>query len=137
MLLVAVLGCGSAGDFPTALVSGRVVCEGSPVPHVMVFFEPLQGEKSSLVGKQGFAFADAEGNFQLSTYGEQDGAVVGRHRVRVGPPHPEDHPKYQCPCILDSERDVMEVEVKKGEKNEFELVLKKKTGREPKALPER
>jgi hypothetical protein len=136
-MLLAVLGCGPGGEFPTAPVTGRVVCEGQPVPHVMVFFEPLPGDKSSLVGKQGFAFADAEGHFRLSSYGEQDGAVVGRHRVRVGPPHPEDHPNYKCPCILDSERDVMEVEVEKGEKNEFELVLTKRTGREPTGLPPR
>jgi hypothetical protein len=32
--------------------------------------------------------------------------------------------------VLDSEVDVMEVDVKKG-KNQFDVVLKKRTGREP------
>ena len=129
-------GCGSEGDFPTAKTTGCVICEGQPVPHVMVFFEPLQTGKAAMVGKQGFAIAAADGTFAISTYGEKDGAVVGRHRVRVGPPHSEDHPGYKCACVLNSEVDVMEVDIKRGEKNEFELVLKKKTGRERKPLPD-
>jgi hypothetical protein len=107
------------------------MCDGKPVPRVMIFFEPLQDGKAALVGKQGFAIAEADGTFSISTYGTQDGAVIGKHRVRVGPPHPEDHPGYKCPWVLNSEVDVMEVDVKKGQKNEFELVLKKRTARDP------
>jgi hypothetical protein len=123
------IGC-SGGDFPTARTTGRVVCEGQPVPHVMVFFEPMQSGKSALVGKQGFARAEADGTFSLSTYGENDGAVIGHHRVRVGPPRGDEFPNFKCACYLNPEVDIMEVDVKKG-KNEFEIVLKKKTGREP------
>src|SRR5436190_23230991 len=79
------VGC-NKGDFPTAPTTGRVICEGQPVPHVMVFFEPMQTGKSGLVGKQGFARADANGTFFVSTYGEKDGAVIAHHRVRVGLP---------------------------------------------------
>jgi hypothetical protein len=132
---VAISGCGGGGDFPTVKTIGRVICEGQPVPHVMVFFEPLQDGKSALVGKQGFAIADAQGQFTVSTYGEGDGAVLGKHRVRVGPPHAEDYPGFKCACVLNSEVDVMQVEVKKGEPNDFELVLKKRTARDPQPLP--
>lgn len=131
-------GCGGGeGDFPTIKTTGRVLCEGQPVPLVTVFFEPLQSGKAALVGKQGVAYAGEDGAFSISTYGDKDGAVVGRHRVRVGPPRGGPPPGFKCDCVLNSEVDVTEVEVKKGEKNDFELVLKKKTGREPKALPER
>lgn len=123
-------GCGGS-DFPTALTSGRVICEGQPVPHVMVFFEPIQTGEKALVGKQGFAIAEADGKFSISTYGTNDGAVVGKHRIRVGPPHGEDYPGFKCACVLNPEIDIQEVDIKKGEKNNFELVLKKKTGREP------
>lgn len=123
------VGC-SGGDFPTAKTTGRVICEGQPVPHVMVFFEPMQTGKSGLVGKQGFAHAEADGTFSISTYGDKDGAVIGHHRVRVGVPRGDDHANFKCPCYINPEMDVMEVDIKKG-KNEFELVLKKKTGREP------
>src|SRR5262245_13286615 len=85
-LALLLSGCGSDGDFPTATTTGRVVCEGQPVPFVLVFFEPLQTGKKALVGKQGIANAEADGTFTISTYGDNDGAVVGRHRVRVGPP---------------------------------------------------
>lgn len=131
------LGCGRQGEFPVAPTKGVVLCEGKPVPYVMVFFEPLaSGESgsSALVGKQGFAVADAEGRFVISTYRDGDGAVVGKHRVRVGPPHPEDHPRFSCPCVLNSEVDVMEVEVVKGKVNEFQVVLARRTGREPRPL---
>ena len=131
--VVAVLlvsGCSSDGEFPTAKTTGRVVCEGQPVPHVMVFFEPLQTCKKALVGKQGFANAEANGTFAISTYGTKDGAVIGKHRVRVGPPRGGEPPGFKCACVLNSEVDVTEVEVKKGQKNDFELVLKKKTGKE-------
>ena len=128
-----VAGCRPGGDFPTAPTSGRVLCEGQPVPHVMVFFEPLETGDSAIVGRSGFAIAKDDGTFAISSYGDKDGAVIGRHRVRVGLPHREDFPNYKCDCYLNSEVDLMEVDVKKG-KNEFELDLKKKTGREPKPL---
>jgi hypothetical protein len=124
------VGCNSGGDFPTAPVIGRVICEGKPVPHVMVFFEPTESGKSAITGKAGFAIAKDDGTFRLTTYKDGDGAVVGHHRVRVGLPHREDYPNFKCDCYLNSEVDFTELDVKKG-KNEFELVLKKKTGREP------
>jgi hypothetical protein len=123
-------GCSDPNRFDVAETRGRIVCEGQPVPHARVFFEPLQTSESAIVGKQAFAVAGADGTFVLSTYEENDGAVVGKHRVRVDRPHPEDHPKFTCPCVLNSEIDVMEVEVKPDTVNEFEVVLAKKTGRE-------
>lgn len=128
--LCSLPGCGGSGEFPTAPTRGRVLCEGQPAPHVMVFFEPVQSGKSALVGKAGFAVAQADGTFELSTYGDKDGAVIGHHRVRVGLPHAEDYPNYKCACYLNSEVDLMEVDIKPGQ-NEFELTLKKRTGREP------
>jgi hypothetical protein len=127
-LTALLVGC-NKGDFPAASTTGRVVCEGQPVPHVMVFFEPMQTGKSGLVGKQGFSRADADGKFFISTYGDKDGAVIAHHRVRVGLPRAGDQPNFKCACYINPEVDVMEVDVKKG-KNEFEIVLKKKTGRE-------
>ena len=84
--LVFTVGCGSGGDFPVAPVSGRVLCDGQPVPHAIVFFEPLQSGDSALAGKQGIARAKEDGTFVISTYGTEDGAVVGKHRVRVARP---------------------------------------------------
>ncbi len=126
---LAVAGCGGGGAFPVAKTSGQVLCEGVPVPQAFVYFEPLGGSgNSAIVGKAAFARADDQGRFVLSTYGSGDGAVVGKHRVRV------DHPGYDCACVLNSEIDVMEVEIVAGTKNEFEVNLPKKTGRERPAV---
>ena len=130
------IGCGSGGDFPVAPVRGRVLCEGQPVPHVRVFFEPLETDRSAIVGKQAIAVTEADGTFVLSTYGTGDGAVIGRHRVRVGGPNRGDHPNFTCACVLNSEIDIMQVEVKANAENEFDVVLKKKTGRERPSLDE-
>jgi hypothetical protein len=121
------IGCGGSGieKFPVAKTTGRVMCEGKPVAQAHVFFEPLETGASANVGKGAFAVTDESGAFTLSTYGNGDGAVVGKHRVRVDGPN-----KSQCECVLNSERDVMQVEIKDGEKNEFEVVLPKKTARD-------
>ncbi len=129
LILLAVLtwnvGCGT-GSFPTSKVTGKVLCKGTPVANARVFFEPLQTGKSAMVGKSGYGVADKEGAFVLSTYGDGDGAVVGRHRVRVDRAHPEDFPGFQCDCATNSEVDVMEVDVAAGRLNSFEVVLREK-----------
>ena len=132
--LTLMAGCGSEGDFPVAPVRGRVVCEGRPVPYVRVFFEPLETGGSAIVGKQAITRTEADGTFVLSTYGTEDGAVIGKHRVRVAGPDREEHPDFTCACTLNSEIDVMEVEVMADVENEFEVVLKRKTGRERPSL---
>ncbi len=120
-------GCGGGDQFKVAATDGRVVCEGQPVPYVSVFFEPLPGEKSALTGKSAVGYADAEGRFVLTTYDQDDGAVVGKHRVRVAPPAGENaQGKFECPCVVSEREEVMEVQIEPGQ-NTFEVVLKKAT----------
>ena len=125
--LLTVVGCGSS-EFPTAPVSGTVICEGQPVAGAAIYFEPIASPNadSALVGKQGFAFSDSEGKFTISTYTPNggDGAVAGKHRVRVG------KGDSNCNCYMNDETDLMQVEVKAGEDNVFELVLNKKTAKD-------
>jgi hypothetical protein len=131
--LAVVAGCGQS-DFQTAKVSGRVVCDGQPVSNIVVFFEPLMTGTDALVGKQGLGRTRDDGSFQISTYGDKDGAVVGKHRVRVG--WSDDFIDSSCACVVNSESDIMQVEVKKGEANEFELVLPKRTAKDQPTLDE-
>ena len=130
LVTATIAGCGDGLDrFPTAQVTGVVMCEGQPVPYAMVYFEPLQSGESAIVGKPGFAVADANGAFTLGTYDTTDGAVVGKHRVRVDPPAPGKNPDgWSCPCEMNSNVDVMQVDVVDGDNN-FEVVLKKAKGR--------
>jgi len=126
-LMLVSAGCGGKESFGIARTSGVVTCQGQPVPYVTVYFEPVKVGKSAMVGKQGIGLADDKGHFVISTYGQQDGAVVGKHRVRVDRPSREAHPDFKgCDCTLHSEIDAAELEVVANEENVFEIELKLK-----------
>jgi hypothetical protein len=128
LLLVVAVGCSGSGQFPIAKTTGTVKCDGEPVPNAIVYFEPITTGDSAFVGQQGFGLTDANGSFQISTYGTNDGAVVGKHFVRVG--NSETSPP--CNCSLNAINVLQEVEIKSTEPHSFDLVLKKK-GRNEKA----
>jgi hypothetical protein len=130
-MLAASTGCGGGGDFATATAGGRLLCDGQPVPHVTVIFEPLPNGNAAITGKQAIGETDDKGEFQLSTYDPRDGAVVGKHRVRVAAPDRDSYPDFKCDCELDPEVDVMQVEVTASGPNRFELGLAKRVGNRP------
>ena len=59
-----------------APVTGKVFYNGRPLEFGSVMFQPASGQPA-----QGQIQSD--GTFTLSTYKEADGAVVGRHKVRI------------------------------------------------------
>lgn len=121
LVALSVVGCsGGLKEFPVADAGGIVLCEGKPVPFAKVQFNPksVDGSKTAIIGKPGFAFAREDGTFTLSTYGTDDGAVVGQHTVTAVP-----DPGHPCNCHSDDITSLMEVEVKAGEANTFEVVI--------------
>ena len=87
--LVAVLGCGGSGEnFPTAAVTGKVTFEGQPVTGGELVFAPISDVAGKPAGKNGGAMIGSDGTFTVSTYGENDGAVIGKHRVVFTAPTP-------------------------------------------------
>lgn len=83
-LLVAMLcGCGGRSDFPTAPVSGVVTFNGKPLAGANVAFEPRKSGKGNLSGPGSYGTTDAEGRFRLTTIRDEEGAVVGKHRVSI------------------------------------------------------
>ncbi len=134
LFLLATAGCGSGlKEFPVAETSGVVLCEGKPLPFAKVQFNPVrtEGSKSAEVGKPGFAFADQDGKFVLTTYNDGDGAVVGKHVVTAVP-----DPGNPCNCHSDDITPLMEVEVREGQENSFEVVVPlKQKGQQPAADP--
>jgi len=60
-----------------ARVSGLVTLDDKPLAGASVLFMPVEG------GVPGRAATKEDGSFSLSTFEEQDGALVGRHRVAV------------------------------------------------------
>jgi hypothetical protein len=121
LLFFMLAGCSGVKQYPLADVTGTVTCEGKPVAKAIVYFEPIPTDSTAEIGKQGFALTDENGKFTISTYGENDGAVVGKHLVRVGPS--ESTPK--CDCALLPDEPLQEVVVQSGSANDFPLTLKK------------
>ena len=72
--LLLLAGCNQRP--PTAPVSGVVTYRGKPLTHGSIMFQPDAGPPGrSVIGP--------DGTFTLWTFEEGDGAIVGRHRVRV------------------------------------------------------
>ena len=127
-LLVVLTGCGSGAA--TADVSGKVTYEGKPVTGGSIGFTPI-GSGEGNAGKAGGGMVGADGSYTISTYGENDGAVIGKHRVSYTPPPPGESPgESKAPPPSGFEGLVpktAEVEVVKGENTiDIELVKKGK-----------
>ncbi|MEX1039242.1 MAG: carboxypeptidase-like regulatory domain-containing protein [Pirellulaceae bacterium] len=75
VVALGLIGCG--GDPTVAKVSGTVTLDGEPVEGASVIFSPIGG------GRPATGQTDSQGNFQLSTYGSADGALIAEHQVSV------------------------------------------------------
>jgi predicted small lipoprotein YifL len=76
LVLAGITGCGSRNP-ATVPVSGVVTYQGEPVVGAQVSFMAEGAARAA------FGETDSQGRFQLSTYGTNDGAVVGSHTVTV------------------------------------------------------
>jgi len=124
LICVMISGCGDGlKKFPTAKVSGEVICDGHPIGNVRITFGPVASGKGFEAGKVGLATAEEDGTFVVSTYKKGDGAVVGFHNVIVASPDPVEFPKFTCKCETDPRKVATKVEVIKGADNEFKIVL--------------
>ncbi|MBA4030414.1 MAG: hypothetical protein C0478_05920 [Planctomyces sp.] len=103
-------GCGSADNFATAPVKGVVTCKGQPVSGGTINFSPITMGKDGLAGKPASGTVGTDGTFILTTYHDNDGAVVGKHRVIYSLPS-TDGPVPKFPCANSAP---IEVEVKAG-----------------------
>lgn len=81
-LLVALAGC-SGGGPKFAPVSGVVLLDGTPYPNAVVSFQPIGTKDNPNPGRGSSAYTDATGRFVLQGADGEDGAVVGKHRVRI------------------------------------------------------
>jgi hypothetical protein len=80
LILTLLSGCGSAR---MGRVKGRVTFNGKPVSQAMLTFSPAAGESVKEPGKPATGISDEEGNYDLSTFRNHDGALVGKHNVTV------------------------------------------------------
>jgi hypothetical protein len=81
-VFIGLMSCGCSSQ-PMAPVKGRVMFNGKPVKAAAVTFSPAGAAGQKETGKPGTGFTDDDGNFQLSTFSNYDGALVGNHAVLV------------------------------------------------------
>ncbi len=81
--VAGLLGCGGGPAYPVAPVHGVVSIDGKPLEGGRLMFAPVAAPGSLKSGKPGFADIAPDGSFVVSTYTDQDGAVVGEHWVSL------------------------------------------------------
>ncbi|MBM3983422.1 MAG: DUF4198 domain-containing protein [Planctomycetes bacterium] len=81
LVLGGVAGCG--GGAKIVPVSGVVKLNGKPYANAVVSFQPVGSKDNPNPGRGSTAVTDAEGKFTLRYDGTSDGALVGKHRVRI------------------------------------------------------
>lgn len=85
-LLLAVVGCGNSGSgFSITPLRGKVIVDGTPATGGIVTMTPLaqEGAKGE-TGKPAVALIGSDGTFQMTTYREGDGVIVGSLEVSAG-----------------------------------------------------
>lgn len=103
ILLAALALAGCGGDrLPTAPVQGKVLYRGRPLEFGAVTFQPAAGPPAT-------GAIQSDGTFRLSTYGRNDGAILGTHKVAIScfesqspdapPPDPSAEPGLGTPLI--------------------------------------
>ncbi len=85
LVLVCITGCGDSYSRPKLVkVSGSITLDGQPLPEASIILEPaVAGKEKGSYNRSSNAMTDAEGKFQISTYGENDGLPVGKYKVAV------------------------------------------------------
>ncbi len=78
LFLTAVVGCGTG----YAPVSGVVKLDGKPYGKAVVSFQPIATPENQNPGRGSSAYTDENGRFVLIS-DEHEGAVIGKHRVRI------------------------------------------------------
>lgn len=74
------VGCSEPAGPETVPVSGTVTFNGEPLVGAQVVFSPAEGGARNAMGT-----TDAQGKYQLSMFGENDGTIIGPHTVSISP----------------------------------------------------
>ena len=78
LALTSLVGCGGVADRPQVYpVSGTVMYKGEPLEGANVSFHNDEAPRAAA------GVTDAEGKFQLSMFGANDGSLAGQHVVTV------------------------------------------------------
>jgi hypothetical protein len=81
-VVLSVVGC-NRSPYELAPVRGRVTIDGLPLSSAKVMFAPSDAADTPNPGKPAFGLLSDDGSFALTTYEDDDGAVVGEHWVTI------------------------------------------------------
>jgi hypothetical protein len=82
ILIIAIAGCGRT-KYELAPVDGTVTIDGRPLTNARIMFAPVAKGGALEAGKPAVGRLGADGSFTLTTYRDNDGAVVGDHWVTI------------------------------------------------------
>ena len=83
LVVVASVGC-QRSPYELAPVHGTVTIDGRPVSQAKVMFAPVENAENAVnPGKPAFGLLREDGSYKLTTYENDDGAVVGKHWVTL------------------------------------------------------
>lgn len=92
VLVLSLTSCAKSPDHPPVYpVKGRVLYEGRPAPGAVVILHLATGEPAKV--SRPHARADANGDFELTTYRTGDGAPAGTYVVTLEWKQAGDHPE--------------------------------------------
>ena len=122
------IGCGGKGTYP---VTGTVIMKetGQPAKELKDYLITFQSVDKP-VGANGKVKED--GTFEMGTYTDSDGAILGKHKVAISPPVQIDPDRPPIRSILeprfqDFEKSGLEATVTSGRNTvQFTVVRKKK-----------
>lgn len=81
MSAVFIMGCGGTGRPKTYAVTGKVTFRGQPCGGALVVFHPA--EKGHENDPKPVATVKEDGTYSLSTFDENDGAVMGEYNITI------------------------------------------------------
>ena len=84
LIMAFAVGCGGpSGDFTVAATNGTVeTVDGEIIQIGKIKLTPISADPIAKAGKPAFGRIE-DGQFVLSTYGNGDGAVIGKHKVML------------------------------------------------------
>jgi hypothetical protein len=85
LIATVVLGCGGS-SYDVAPVHGKLTVGSRPLSGAKVMFAPIAKGETAAAGKAAVGLTTSDGSFTLTTYSDQDGAVVGEHWVTIFAP---------------------------------------------------
>lgn len=122
-----IAGCSGAHELETAPVTGTVTLDGKAIDKGTIVFAASRGRAAA-------GEIRGDGTFTLSTYGVDDGAIVGENKVAVFIATSNENEDENAPAIkspiperyASPSTSGLSIEVKAGESNEFVVALKSK-----------